>query len=115
MFQKLDPLPSSGEGRKTSTLLGPLERANLNHWTICIQQLRLALSKELNRIISHIHNNEDIEYNSCTDYLYKVFNNAFPNTIFDHTAISEIEKKSLDPLNLKIHMDMMRFRLKFLI
>jgi hypothetical protein len=26
--------PSSGEGRKTPTLLGPLERANLNHWTI---------------------------------------------------------------------------------
>jgi hypothetical protein len=25
--------PSSGEGRETPTLLGPLERANLNHWT----------------------------------------------------------------------------------
>jgi hypothetical protein len=23
----------SGEGRETLTLLGPLERANLNHWT----------------------------------------------------------------------------------
>jgi hypothetical protein len=30
MFQKLDP---SGDGRKTPTLLGPLERANLNHWS----------------------------------------------------------------------------------
>jgi hypothetical protein len=32
-FQKLDLFPSSGEGRETTTLLGPLERANLNHWT----------------------------------------------------------------------------------
>jgi hypothetical protein len=24
----------SGEGKETPTLLGPLERANLNHWTI---------------------------------------------------------------------------------
>jgi hypothetical protein len=30
--------PSSGEGRETPTLLGPLERANSNHW------MRLALS-----------------------------------------------------------------------
>jgi hypothetical protein len=32
MFQKLDMFPSSGEG-ETPTLLGPLEGANLNHWT----------------------------------------------------------------------------------
>jgi hypothetical protein len=32
-FRKLDLLPSSGERVKTPTLLGPLERANLNHWT----------------------------------------------------------------------------------
>jgi hypothetical protein len=25
--------PSSGKGMKTTTLLGPLEGANLNHWT----------------------------------------------------------------------------------
>jgi hypothetical protein len=25
--------PSSGEGSVTATLLGPLERPNLNHWT----------------------------------------------------------------------------------
>jgi hypothetical protein len=30
-FRKLDLFPFSGEGRKTPTLLGPLERANLNH------------------------------------------------------------------------------------
>jgi hypothetical protein len=29
-FRELDMFPSSGEGRKTPTLLGPLERANLN-------------------------------------------------------------------------------------
>jgi hypothetical protein len=33
MFQKLALFPFSGAGRKTTTLLGPLERANLNHWT----------------------------------------------------------------------------------
>jgi hypothetical protein len=31
-ISKRDLFPSSGEGRKTPTLLGPLERANLNHW-----------------------------------------------------------------------------------
>jgi hypothetical protein len=32
-FRKLDLFPSSGEGgEKTPTQLGPLERANLNHW-----------------------------------------------------------------------------------
>jgi hypothetical protein len=29
--------PSSGEVGKTPTLLGPLERANLNHWTTHVQ------------------------------------------------------------------------------
>jgi hypothetical protein len=32
-FRKLVLFPPSGEGRKKPTLLGPLERANLNHWT----------------------------------------------------------------------------------
>jgi hypothetical protein len=32
-FRKLDLFLPSGEGRETPTLLGPLERANLNHWT----------------------------------------------------------------------------------
>jgi hypothetical protein len=31
-FRRLDLLPSSGEG-EAPTLLGPLESANLNHWT----------------------------------------------------------------------------------
>jgi hypothetical protein len=30
-FRKLDLFPSSGEGLEIPTLLGPLERANLNH------------------------------------------------------------------------------------
>jgi hypothetical protein len=32
MCWKLNLFPSH-EGRETPTLLGPLERANLNHWT----------------------------------------------------------------------------------
>jgi hypothetical protein len=35
-FRKLVLFPSSGEG-ETPTLLGPLERANLNHWTILVR------------------------------------------------------------------------------
>jgi hypothetical protein len=31
-FRKLDLFSYAGEGRETPTLLGPLERANLNHW-----------------------------------------------------------------------------------
>jgi hypothetical protein len=33
MFRKVDLFPSPGEGKETSTLLGPLENTNLNHWT----------------------------------------------------------------------------------
>jgi hypothetical protein len=33
MFRKLNLFPSSGDGRETSTLLGPLRRANLSLWT----------------------------------------------------------------------------------
>jgi hypothetical protein len=36
-FWKLDLFLSSGEGRETSTLLGPSERPNLNHWTNSVQ------------------------------------------------------------------------------
>jgi hypothetical protein len=32
VFKKLDLFPSSGE-EETPTLLGPLEKANLSHWT----------------------------------------------------------------------------------
>jgi hypothetical protein len=39
-FRKLDLFPSSGEGgEKTPTQLGPLERANLNHWSVNIKSL----------------------------------------------------------------------------
>jgi hypothetical protein len=33
VFRKLDVFPSSGEGWETRTLWGPLQRANLKHWT----------------------------------------------------------------------------------
>jgi hypothetical protein len=32
-MRKLGLFPSSGNGTETPTLLGPSERANLNHWT----------------------------------------------------------------------------------
>jgi hypothetical protein len=41
MFRKLDPFPSSGEWEETSTQLGPLERANLNHWTTPVRFTQL--------------------------------------------------------------------------
>jgi hypothetical protein len=40
-FQKLDPFPYSDEGGKTPTQLGPLERANLNHWTTPVRFTQL--------------------------------------------------------------------------
>jgi hypothetical protein len=33
MFRNMDLFPSSGEGRETPTLLGPLWKVNLNHCT----------------------------------------------------------------------------------
>jgi hypothetical protein len=37
-FRKLDLFPSSGKRvEKTPTQLGPLERANLNYWTVIIK------------------------------------------------------------------------------
>jgi hypothetical protein len=39
MFPKLDLFPPSGEGGRTPTQWGPLERANLNHWTAPVRVL----------------------------------------------------------------------------
>jgi hypothetical protein len=36
VFQKLDLYPSSGEGVGDTYSLVPLERANLNHWTVML-------------------------------------------------------------------------------
>jgi hypothetical protein len=47
MFRKLDLFPSPGEARETP-LMGPLERANLNH-------LRSALSQSLEVIKTVLH------------------------------------------------------------
>jgi hypothetical protein len=44
------------------------------------------------KITFNITNNEDIEDNNCIDYLYRVFNNPFPNITFDRTTTREIEK-----------------------
>jgi hypothetical protein len=50
-FWKLDMFLPSGEGKETPTILGPLERANLNH--------RLALSKGPNRVDVSLPSPED--------------------------------------------------------
>jgi hypothetical protein len=55
------------------------------------------------------NNNEKLKDNNCIDYLHRVFNKPLPNIIFDNTT-SEIKKKSLSLSNLKIHMDMIKFR-----
>jgi hypothetical protein len=39
-FRKLDLFPSSGQGGKTPSQLGPLERANLNHWTTQVKNTK---------------------------------------------------------------------------
>jgi hypothetical protein len=43
-FRELDLLPFSGEGRETPTLLGRLERGNLNHWTTSRNLLILSVT-----------------------------------------------------------------------
>jgi hypothetical protein len=63
------------------------------------------------KTISAINNNADIKDNSCIDYLFRAFMNPFPNIIFDRTMTKEIEE-IINPLNPKIHMDMMKFPLK---
>jgi hypothetical protein len=40
-FRKLDLFSSSGKGGKSPTQLGPLERANMNHWSSDWSQLLL--------------------------------------------------------------------------
>jgi hypothetical protein len=40
-FRKLDLFPSSGESGGEDTQLGPLERANINHWTSLLPHLHL--------------------------------------------------------------------------
>jgi hypothetical protein len=52
MFQKLDLFPSSGDGKETPTLLGPLGRANL-------QWLRSAFSKWPKRVGVSLQTPED--------------------------------------------------------
>jgi hypothetical protein len=45
----LDLFPSSGEGKGTPTLLGPLERANLNHWTTHAVEVEVNLRPTVSR------------------------------------------------------------------
>jgi hypothetical protein len=48
-FRKLEPIPSSDEGKETPTLLGILERANLNHSTI--YEVEVNLRPTISRLV----------------------------------------------------------------
>jgi hypothetical protein len=48
-FRKLDVYPSSGEERKTRTLLGPSKRANLNDWTNHLKSSQVILRPTVSR------------------------------------------------------------------
>jgi hypothetical protein len=52
-FRKLDLFPSSGKIMAVPTLLGPFERANLNHWTR--PDTRLAASSFRNVVFLRKH------------------------------------------------------------
>jgi hypothetical protein len=59
----LDLFPSAGEGaRETPTLLGPLERANLNHWTTYVS---ITTAKYIPEITRKIYNKNCDK--ACTD------------------------------------------------
>jgi hypothetical protein len=67
MFQKLNLFPSSGKGGgKTPTQLGPLERANLNHWrtsvrfttAIIAHLIETPVSETLRFLVSRIPDDE---------------------------------------------------------
>jgi hypothetical protein len=56
-FRKLDLFPSTGQEGKTPSQLGPLERANLNHWTF---QNTGRWTKSINLVIlSVIHHRQN--------------------------------------------------------
>jgi hypothetical protein len=67
MFWKLGPFPFSGGERETPTLLGPLERANLNHWTLPKGPSRVGVS-----IPSHENGNRssfrNVEFSMCLEF-----------------------------------------------
>jgi hypothetical protein len=49
-FRELGLFPSSGEGWEMPTLLGPLERANPNHWAIYVR-VRVTLRPAVSRSV----------------------------------------------------------------
>jgi hypothetical protein len=61
-FRKLDRFPSLGEGRKTPTRLGPLERANLSLWT---------MDKVRNPSNSECYTPSSESFRGCFRILYK--------------------------------------------
>jgi hypothetical protein len=53
-FRKLDLFPSSCDGRETRNLLGPLERANLSHWSNRVGRVGVSLPspEDGNKLVS---------------------------------------------------------------
>jgi hypothetical protein len=51
-FRKLDLFPSSGVGGKTPNQLGPLDRANLNHWTTPVIFTKSPETRQIQREIT---------------------------------------------------------------
>jgi hypothetical protein len=64
MFRKLDMFPSSGEGKETPTLLGLLEKANLNH-------CRIALSQGPNRVGVSLPSLEDGNRSNFRNFVFE--------------------------------------------
>jgi hypothetical protein len=60
---------SSGEGKGTPTLLGPLERANLNHCS----NWRLTLSKGPNSVGVSLPSPEDGNRSSVRNFIFLVY------------------------------------------
>jgi hypothetical protein len=62
---KLDMFRLSGKGRETPILLGPLDRANLNHWTQWTQHSRC--------LLPHFRGRKHIKFpKSCVFYFFRI-------------------------------------------
>jgi hypothetical protein len=71
MFRKLDLFLSSDEGREAPTLLGPLERANLSHWTGLDWNVRM--SEGPSKIYISLHSPEE---GNCSSFRNVVFHSC---------------------------------------
>jgi hypothetical protein len=74
--RKLDLFPSSCEvgGGVTPTLLGPLERANLNHWTEEVSLYAMIYSEQKKKVVNLKSSQPSVISNSCSFGLHPGFN-----------------------------------------